>query len=286
MIINDRNMYLKGVFMLVLSGLCLSISGLGLRYIAEADGWQILFYRAIAFTATVFIYMVLRKDFSARETFSRIGINDVLLGLFQGTGFVAFVFAILNTTVANALFVFSAAPLFAAVLGWWILKEAVHKRTWIAIGIATIGLMLMVVNGIAGGRLLGNLIALWVPVSYAVSVILIRRSRKVHMLPALCIAGLVTALISIFFISDFHISFNDLSISLFLGVFEIGFGFILMVLGARFVPAAQVGLLALVEPLLAPIWVWWGIGEIPTTLTIFGGLLIFMAIVSDYFIRK
>ena len=208
MIINDRNMYLKGVFMLVLSGLCLSISGLGLRYIAEADGWQILFYRAIAFTATVFIYMVLRKDFSARETFSRIGINDVLLGLFQGTGFVAFVFAILNTTVANALFVFSAAPLFAAVLGWWILKEAVHKRTWIAIGIATIGLMLMVVNGIAGGRLLGNLIALWVPVSYAVSVILIRRSRKVHMLPALCIAGLVTALISIFLfqISIFHLT--------------------------------------------------------------------------------
>ena len=284
--IDDRNMYLKGVLMLVLSGLCLSISGLGLRYIAEADGWQILFYRAIAFTVTVFIYMAVRKDFSARETFSRIGINDVLLGLFQGTGFVAFVFAILNTTVANALFVFSAAPLFAAVLGWWILKEFVNKSTWIAIGIATIGLMLMVVNGIAGGRALGNLIALWVPVSYAVSVILIRRSQKVHMLPALCIAGLVTALISIFFISDFHISVNDLSISLFLGVFEIGFGFILMVLGARFVPAAQVGLLALVEPLLAPIWVWWGIGEIPTTLTIFGGLLIFTAIVSDYLVRQ
>ena len=75
-------------------------------------------------------------------------------------------------------------------------------------------------------------------------------------------------------------------ISLFLGVFEIGFGFILMVLGARFVPAAQVGLLALVEPLLAPIWVWWGIGEIPTTLTIFGGLLIFTAIVSDYLVRQ
>ena len=59
-----------------------------------------------------------------------------------------------------------------------------------------------------------------------------------------------------------------------------------MVLGARFVPAAQVGLLALVEPLFAPIWVWWGIGEIPSTFTILGGLLIFLAILSDGLVRK
>ena len=97
------------------------------------------------------------------------------------------------------------------------------------------------------------------------------------MLPALCIAGVVTAIVSVFFVTDFQISANDLSISIFLGIFEIGIGFILMVLGARFVPAAQVGLLALVEPLFAPIWVWWGIGEVPSTFIIFGGLLIFLA---------
>ena len=146
--------------------------------------------------------------------------------------------------------------------------------------------MVMVGGGIAGGRYLGNLIALWVPISYAVTVILIRRSKKIHMLPALCIAGVVTAVISVCFVTDFKISLNDFSISMLLGIFEIGLGFILMVLGARFVPAAQVGLLALVEPLFAPIWVWWGIGEIPSTFTILGGLLIFLAILSDGLVRK
>jgi drug/metabolite transporter (DMT)-like permease len=230
--------------------------------------------------------MVFRKDFRLKETFRNIGSNDILLGLFQGTGFVAFVFALLHTTVANALFIFSAAPLVAAVLGWWVLKELVPGRTWVAISIAMVGLMVMVGGGIAGGRYLGNLIALWVPISYAVTVILIRRSKKIHMLPALCIAGVVTAIISVFFVTDFQISANDFSISIFLGIFEIGIGFILMVLGARFVPAAQVGLLALVEPLFAPICVWWGIGEVPSTFTIFGGLLIFLAILSNGVFRK
>ena len=282
----DKSLYVKGVAMLVASGLCLSISGIGLRNIESADGWQILFYRSIAFTLTVFLYMLLRKDITIKESFTNIGANDILLGLFQGTGFVAFVFALLHTTVANALFIFSAAPLVAAVLGWWVLKEAVPGRTWVAISIAMVGLMVMVGGGIAGGRYLGNLISLWVQISYAVTVILIRRSKKIHMLPALCIAGVVTAVISVCFVTDFKISLNDFSISMLLGIFEIGLGFILMVLGARFVPAAQVGLLALVEPLFAPIWVWWGIGEIPSTFTILGGLLIFLAILSDGLVRK
>ena len=282
----DKSLYVKGVAMLVASGLCLSISGIGLRNIESADGWQILFYRSIAFTLTVFLYMLLRKDITIKESFTNIGANDILLGLFQGTGFVAFVFALLHTTVANALFIFSAAPLVAAVLGWWVLKQALPGRTWVAISIAMVGLMVMVGGGIAGGRYLGNLIALWVPISYAVTVILIRRSKKIHMLPALCIAGVVTAVISVCFVTDFKISLNDFSISMLLGIFEIGLGFILMVLGARFVPAAQVGLLALVEPLFAPIWVWWGIGEIPSTFTILGGLLIFLAILSDGLVRK
>ena len=75
----DKSLYVKGVAMLVASGLCLSISGIGLRNIESADGWQILFYRSIAFTLTVFLYMLLRKDFTIKESFANIGANDILL---------------------------------------------------------------------------------------------------------------------------------------------------------------------------------------------------------------
>jgi len=77
------------------------------------------------------------------------------------------------------------------------------------------------------------------------------------------------------------LTFRDMFISLYLGVFQVGLGFTLVVLGSRHVPAAQVGLLALVEPILAPIWVWMGVGEVPGLATIVGGTIIFFAIATD-----
>ena len=89
-----KSSYSKGVTMLVVSGLCLSVSGIALRNIENADGWQILFYRALAFTFTVLLYLCFRKDFRAREVISNFGWNDFLLAVVQATGFVAFVFAL------------------------------------------------------------------------------------------------------------------------------------------------------------------------------------------------
>ena len=68
---------------------------------------------------------------------------------------------------------------------------------------------------------------------------------------ALCLAGLVALVLSAFFVTDYALTSRDLIISLYLGVFQVGMGFTLVVLGSRHVPAAQVGLLALVEPIFS-----------------------------------
>ncbi len=273
--------YLRGVVMLVASALFLSTSGLALRNIETAEGWQILFYRSLTFSITVFVFLLLKRDVRIRDELANLGWNGLVLAVFMGTGFIAYVFALLHTTVANALFVISAAPLMIALLGWFILKERVPFRTWFAIGGATAGLVVMVGGGFASGRYLGNLIALWVPISYAVTIVLIRRSTRLHMLPALCLAGVVATVISAFGIQNFLLSLHDLLISIYLGIFQIGFGFILVFLGARYVPAAQVGLIGLTETICAPIWVWLAVGEVPAAATLIGGLIIFSAILSD-----
>ena len=276
-----EGIYRKGIGMLVASALFLSTSGIALRNIEVADGWQILFYRSLAFSVTVILFLLLRKDSRIVEDFRRLGWDDVLLVIFLGTGFIAYVFALLHTTVANALFIIGAAPLMLALLGWVVLKERVRKRTWIAIGCATIGLMVMVGGGFSAGRYLGNLIALWVPIAYSVTIILVRRSPQTHMLPALFLAGIFTTLVSALCMSGYEISLRDFMISIYLGIFQVGFGFIFMLLGARYVPAAQVGLVGLAEPICAPIWVWWGMGEVPALTTLVGGVVIFAAIISN-----
>ena len=278
---NDRLLYRRGILQLVASGFFLSTSGIALRIIEQADGWQILFYRSLALSVTILLILVFQKGSRVFDEFRGLEWNDCLLAVFLGTGFVAYVFALLYNTVANALFIFSCAPFVAGFLGWILLGERVATRTWFAIGAAMAGLTVMVGSELAVSRYLGTLIALWIPISYAASIIAVRSSKRENMLAALCLAGLVAGGISAIFVTDYALTTRDLTISLYLGVFQVGLGFALMVLGARYVPAAQVGLLALVEPVLAPIWVWMGVGEVPSLATIVGGTIIFLAITTD-----
>ncbi len=267
--------------MILGSAFCLSTSGVGLRVIEEANGWQILFYRSLSMMALILIVLLLRRPHNLKTRICALAWDDLALALVLGTGFVAYVFALLQTTVANALFVFSSAPFFAAVLGWIVLRERVAARTWIAIAAAMSGLAIMVSAGMISGRMSGNLIALWLPISYAVSVVLVRRSQQPDMLLALFLAAGVATLITIPFIDDFSLGWADLGVSLYLGVFQVGAGFILLILGARYVPAAQVGLLALVEPVLGPVWAWLTVLEMPAQATLVGGAVILAAVGID-----
>ena len=278
---NDRLLYRRGILQLVASGFFLSTSGIALRIIEQADGWQILFYRSLALSITILLILVFQKGSRVFDEFRGLEWNDCLLAVFLGTGFVAYVFALLYNTVANALFIFSCAPFMAGFLGWILLGERVATRTWFAIGAAMAGLTVMVGSELAVSRYLGTLIALWIPIAYAPSTIAVRSSKKENMLAALCLAGLVSGGLSAIFVTDYALTLQDLIISLYLGVFQAGVGFTLVVLGTRYVPAAQVGLLAMVEPVLAPIWVWMGVGEVPGLATIVGGAIIFLAITID-----
>ncbi len=278
---NHRLLYRRGILLVVASGFFLSTSGIALRLIEQADGWQILFYRSFALSLTIFLILFFQKGLRVFDEFRGLGWNDFLLAVFLGTGFVAYVFALLYNTVANALFIFSCAPFVAGFLGWILLGERVPTRTWFAICAAMVGLTIMVGSELAVSRYLATLIALWIPISYAASIIAVRSSKRENMLAALCLAGLVAGSLSAIFVTDFALTPKDLVISLYLGVFQVGVGFALMVLGTRYVPAAQVGLLALVEPVLAPLWVWLGVGEVPGLATMVGGAIIFLALTTD-----
>ena len=278
---NHRLLYRRGILLLVASGFFLSTSGIALRLIEQADGWQILFYRSFALSLTIFLILFFQKGLRVFDEFRGLGWNDFLLAVFLGTGFVAYVFALLYNTVANALFIFSCAPFVAGFLGWILLGERVPTRTWFAICAAMVGLTIMVGSELAVSRYLATLIALWIPISYAASIIAVRSSKRENMLAALCLAGIFAGSLSAIFVTDFALTPRDLVISLYLGVFQVGVGFALMVLGTRYVPAAQVGLLALVEPVLAPLWVWLGVGEVPGLATMVGGAIIFLALTTD-----
>ena len=278
--IHDRR-HATGVALVLVAGLMLSLSGVTLRHIESASGWQILFYRSLTFFVVVTLYLVFRYRTRVVRAFVRTGRPGLVVALSLGLGSACYVFSLLLTTVANALFIISSAPFVTAVLGWVVLRERVRPLTWFTMTIALAGIAIMFVNGIQSGRLLGNVVALGPAVSFAIMLVTLRFAGDRDMIPAICLAGFVGAALGFSMADTLVLSRHDLALCLFLGIFQYTGGFVLITLGARYLPAAEVALLSLAETVLAPVWVWLGVGEVPTMLTLAGGAIVLSAVVAQ-----
>ena len=272
--------YGLGVTLVIVGGVFLSLSGILLRNIEAANGWQILFYRGFAFSATLFLLLLVKYRQGTIQAFRNIGMPGVLAGAVLGLGSVCYIFAILTTTVANALFIIGAAPLATAFVGWVVLGEKTPGFGIIAMLVSLGGIALMFADGLIEGRWLGNVAALGVVVSFVIYLLIVRNYRQINMLPATCLGGLVMAFISAFFIDSFVISNHDLVIALLMGCIQFGIGFICFTVAARYILASEVALFALTESILGPIWVWVGVGEEPSLLTILGSIIVFVCVAS------
>ncbi len=272
--------YALGAGLVIIGGVFLSLSGIMLRNIESASGWQILFYRGIAFSFMLFLVLLLKYRKGTLDAFRAIGNPGLWAALALGLGSVAYIFAILLTTVANALFIIGASPLATALVGWLILGEKTSRFGIIAMLISLTGIGLMFADGLIEGRWLGNIAALIVVASFVIFLLLVRGRQKVDMLPATCLGGLVMAAIGGIFADDLVISNHDLVIALLMGWVQFGIGFMCFTIATRYIMASEVALFALTESILGPIWVWYGVGEQPSLLTFIGSGIVLLCVSS------
>ncbi len=269
-----------GVTLVIIGGAFLSLSGILLRNLEAANGWQILFYRGFAFSATLFLLLLIKYRKGTLQAFRDIGMPGVWAGTVLGLGSICYVFAILTTTVANAVFIIGAAPLATAFVGWLVLGERTSRFGIVAMLVSLGGIGLMFADGLIEGRWLGNIAALVVVASFVIYLLIIRNRRHVDMLPATCLGGLVMSFVSGFFVGSFEISNHDLVIALLMGCVQFGIGFLCFTIATRYIMASEVALFALSESILGPIWVWIGVGEEPSLLTLFGSGIVFVSVAA------
>ncbi|MFT5506521.1 MAG: drug/metabolite transporter (DMT)-like permease, partial [Gammaproteobacteria bacterium] len=154
--------YKFGISIVIIGGLFLSLSGILLRHIESADGWQILFYRGIAFSTTLFLLLFLKYKKQTFNAFKAIGYPGLWAALVLGLGSICYIFALLLTTVANAVFIIGASPIATAAVGWFILGEKTSRLGLGMMFVSLCGIGLMFTDGLLGGRLAGNIAALGV----------------------------------------------------------------------------------------------------------------------------
>jgi len=269
-----------GLAAVLLAAVAASSAGILLRQIEAANGWQVLFYRSLAFALVVFVVVVSRHRAGTIAAFRAIGALGLVAAISLGGTFIAFIFALLWTTVAEAVFILSSAPFFAALLGRLVLGETVAAVTWAAMAVALGSIAVMVAGGL-GGSGWGAAAALAACIGYAGAIVALRAGRGVDMMPATCLSGAFAGLVCLPFAGSLAIGGHDLVFALLLGSGQIGLQYILVTIAARHVPAAQIALLMLVEVALAPLWVWIGVGEVPDVYTLAGGTVVVAAVTAQ-----
>lgn len=276
--------FLRGRGLVLLSGVVLSIGGPLIRLLETATEWQFLTYRAAALVAVLLLVLVVRYPGRVWATLHAAGWTGVLAGAFLACAFVGFVFSINNSTVANTLFLLSAAPFAAALLGWLVIGERVSGATWLAMLGAFAGVAVMIGEGIAESNLFGDLAALGAALGFAGFSVALRHGRRVDMVPAVLFAGIISGIVSaaicLFTGTGLVIPLRDIGLSFTYGAVGIGGGLLLFTLGSRHVPAAELTLLSLTEVILGPIWVWLAFAEQPSRLTLLGGAILLASIAA------
>ena len=273
---------IPGPFLIFLGALTLSFGGLLVKSFEGATLWQILFWRSLFFCLVIIIFLSITYKKKLFTSIKVSGFPGLIGGIILGLGFFGYVFAMYNTTVANANFIIQTQTLFLAIFGYIFLKEIISKITLISIILAISGITLMLGDDLSSGKMLGNLIAFLMPISFAVLIIIVRKYPKVDMIPLQLIAGIVAMIIGYLMSGRIDISYHDIFLGFVAGFFQLGFGFIFITIGARTTPSAAVGIIMLSEAIFGPLWAWMFINEKPSLIVLIGGSIVLFAVLLQF----
>ena len=272
---------------LVFLGACfLSFGGLIVKSFEGATLWQILFWRSIFFSILVGFFLLTTYKKNIFNSFYKSGMPGFIGGIILGCGFSAYVFAMYKTTVANTNFIIQTQAIFLAIFGYIFLKEKISKLTFASILLAFSGIILIFGSSLSFGNMSGNMAAFIMPISFATLILIVRKFPDTDMVPIQFIAGIGAIVIGYLFSSKIFISSHDIFLGFIAGFFQVGIGFILITIGARSTPSAIVGIIMLTEAVLGPLWAWLFVNENPPLVVLFGGTIIILAVMLQFFNRK
>jgi drug/metabolite transporter (DMT)-like permease len=266
----------RGQIYVALAAVAWSSAGVLQRQLTLDTSTQV-FGRAAFAGAALLVYVAIVERGRVVHAFRSVGLAGVAVAVCVAIASAGFIGALNHTSVARVLFILAVAPVLAALLARVTLGEPITRRTAMAMALALAGVAVML--GAPGeGNLAGDGLSFLVALAFALMIVITRWRRDVSMAPATCLSQAILVAVFLPFAAPGGISADDVGWLAALGIGQIGLGFALLTVGARLIPAAQVGLITLLEVVLGPVWVWLALDERPGTLTLLGGAIVIVAI--------
>ena len=269
------------------AGLLWSFGPLVVRHMDEPGlvPWQYIFARGLTIFTVLNLYLYFEEGKNFYTNYFRVGLSGLIGGCGLGVAMITFIYSITNTSAAVTLLCLAAMPFFTALLGFLFLKEKISLNVWIAIIIATIGIIIIAAGNTQKNSLLGFIFGMTSSIGFSIFSVTLRWRKETPKFTTVALAGFFCTFFSAMFIlfdqsSFFSTSYNS-------GLFSLHgtmvcLGLILYSIGSQAIPAAELTLLSLTEVIGGIFWVWlplFGINEIPSTNTIIGGFFLFMSII-------
>jgi len=194
-----------------------------------------------------------------------------------------FVSANKTTSAANAILLQYIGPVFTAVIGAWILKEKARREHWIAFVFVALGIVLLFLDKLGNGRLLGNVLAVLSGLVFSFYFVFMRLQKEGSPLESILLGHWLTAAVGLgvaLFLPLPVLSWRAVGAIAVLGLFQVGLSAVFFSFAIKRIPAVSANLIAVIEPVFNPVWVFLALGERPGFTAIFGGVIIILAVTT------
>jgi drug/metabolite transporter (DMT)-like permease len=258
----------RAIIFLVIAGVLWSTGGVLIKYI----DWNPFAIAGMRSGISAIVMMMYLRQKIVFKPYKIVG------GFFYCAMMVLFVVATKMTTAANAILLQYTAPIWVAIFAGWILKEKISKIDWIAIFGVFGGMALFFMDKLGAGQMLGNTLAILAGVTLAGATITLKLATDAPAVEVPLIGNVMTFLVCLPFVFSVTFTTQNIIAILALGIFQLGISYILFTSGIKYLSAIEAILIAVIEPLLNPVWVFIFTGEMPGAMAILGGAIVVGAV--------
>lgn len=264
----------RGRWFILLAAILWSLAGVFIKFL-DLHPLAIVMYRSF-FASLVFLPFLKRRDM-------RLSAPVWVSVLTYTAAISAFVSANKLTTAANAIVLQYTAPVFVYLFSWLVRGEKISKLNGLALTIAMIGVAIISLDSAGEPQMMGVLLALLSGVIFAAFMLNLQRTRDINPVYLTWLNNLMCAVLLLPFVTiHLALTTHQIAILAVMGAVQLGLPYLLFSNGLKAISLQEAALIALIEPVLNPLWVALVVGEIPAVATLVGGGMILIGLGVRY----
>ena len=280
----EKNQQLAGQLAVLLTAFLWSTSGLFIKLV----DWHPFVITGVRSAIAALFILGFRVFFPPKKGLKNRPFPHWAAAIAYAITMLTFVVANTLTTTANVIILQYSAPVWAALLGWRLVKEKPHWEQWGAMAIVFGGLLIFLWDALGTGALLGNGLAVLSGITLGATSVFLRMLKDGNPADAMLLAHVIAAAIGLPFVFLYPPSLTAANIipMVYMGTIQLGLASIIYSYGIKRISAVQAMLTAMIEPIFSPLWVLIVLGERPSILALIGGTLIITAVIASSIIGR